>query len=163
MAADPNTVRVHFKGWASKWDETLSRASNKLAELGTYTSGKDTGWSKRQQGLPCKLSGNELLAIGDKLRHFTAPVSVDGAAPSSPFCAGGSGGSAATTFEQFWRDDVVPAVDWILTSSFADCADVPIANNFLREVIDVLIKALQDRQFTMGRHQLLSRILMLEE
>jgi hypothetical protein len=163
VAADISTVRVHFKGWASKWDETLSRASNKLAELGTHTSGKDTGWGKRQQGVQCKYTGADFSAIGDKLRQWN--VSEGGAGSLSPTlqttATTARGGS--TAFEIFWRDEVVDAVDCLLTSSFTENTDIPIANNFLREVIDALVKSFKEKQFNKGKLQLLNRILLLDE
>eukprot|EP00636_Phaeomonas_parva_P000003 CAMPEP_0118852994 /NCGR_PEP_ID=MMETSP1163-20130328/1755_1 /TAXON_ID=124430 /ORGANISM="Phaeomonas parva, Strain CCMP2877" /LENGTH=230 /DNA_ID=CAMNT_0006785471 /DNA_START=225 /DNA_END=913 /DNA_ORIENTATION=+ len=44
------TVTIHYKNWGSKWDDTIPRASAKLAPVGTHTSGKDTGWKKRTAG-----------------------------------------------------------------------------------------------------------------
>lgn len=161
VAADTNTVRVHFKGWASKWDETLSRASNKLAELGTHTSGKDTGWGKRQQGVLSKYTGPDLAAIGDKLRMRGEADGDTASPPPLPPSIGAR--STATSFDTFWRDEVVNAVDCVLTSSFADSSDIPYANNFLREVIDALVNSFKDRQFNKGKLQLLSRIMSLDE
>ena len=149
-------MKVHFKGWAAKWDEAFPRVSNKLAELGTHTSGKDTGAANRQQGLPCKLSGEDISALIDKLQRLaTAETSADVPVATSS--------SAMSSFELFWRDEIVPAVDCILTSAFPDPADVPVANNFLREVLEVLVHKLKEGKFNIGSNQMLRRMLILEE
>jgi hypothetical protein len=145
VEADANVVKVHFKGWASKWDEVVSRASAKLAELGTHTSGKDTGWGKRVQGNLCKYTAGDL----ENLREMMHRKNSDGGSPSPA--------DELSDFNQI-RD----VAETILISSH-DPHLVPLMNAFLRDVLTNIAKDLASEMFSMGQQQLLFRLFLLDE
>ncbi|CAN0411350.1 unnamed protein product, partial [Hapterophycus canaliculatus] len=46
VGEDPARVRVHFLGWAEKWDEEMDRTSENLQKLHTFT----TPWREVRHG-----------------------------------------------------------------------------------------------------------------
>lgn len=143
VEADANVVKVHFKGWASKWDEVLSRASGKLAELGTHTSGKDTGWAKRVQGNICKYTSTDL----EKLRELIHRKSNE---------------STITQDDLSDFNQIREVAETILISAHEPNL-IPLMNSFLRDVLSRIANDLACEVFTMGHQQLLSRIFFLDE
>lgn len=142
VEADANVVKVHFKGWASKWDEVLSRASGKLAELGTHTSGKDTGWAKRVQGNLCKYTSAEI----ENLRELIHRKSDD-----------------PTTQDDLSDFNQIREVAETILISAHEPHLIPLMNAFLRDVLSSIAKDLSQEVCTLGHQQLLSRLLFLDE
>ncbi|CAN0550697.1 unnamed protein product, partial [Ectocarpus sp. 12 AP-2014] len=57
------SMRVHFQGYHSRYDEDIRVESLKLAKLGTHTSGRDTGQSTRRPGAPWGITPNEVRDV----------------------------------------------------------------------------------------------------
>jgi hypothetical protein len=150
VEADANVVKVHFKGWAPKWDEVLSRASSKLAELGTHTSGKDTGWGKRTQGNLCPYTATALEKLRDWLQRKNSEGSVASSPPSSTE-------DLISDFSQ-----IREVAETILISAH-EPALIPAMNSFLRDVLASIAKDLSMEIFSRGQQQLLSRLFFLDE
>ena len=140
-------MKLHYKGWASKWDERVSRSSPKLAELGTQTSGKDTGWVQRQQGSTLDLRIEQIENMKTRLLYSTS-TSTSTTLTEEEKNDG--------TIDQFWSGDLSSFIETILSSNYSDPSIIPHVNVFIKEVILALIqRIMSNEEMNPGRLQLL--------
>ena len=121
-----DSVTVHYKNWGSKWDETLPKTSAKLAQIGSHTSGRDTGWTKRQQGGIWDVSLEAIERFREKLE---ANAEQKRAEPESN--------------EGFWKVELPNFVEDCLTSNFEDDAVLPAVVELMRGVMDVILHEME--------------------
>lgn len=137
--SNEETVTVHYKGWASKWDEAIPRDSPRLAELGTQTRGQDTGHNQRQQGQQSQLTAEDVQEMSRRVAACTDSAGAD---------------------EHFWMGDLPHFVERGLTSSFVNLSVLPHLNRFFQQLLDVVVQELvSDREVSPNIMLMLNRLL----
>ncbi len=135
---------------------------SQIAELGTHTSGKDTGWGKRVQGGTSTLTMEDIDSLLERLnthgRASSSQTQEDQGTTSAD-------NSSVAAYEQMWLGDIPDTVDVILTTTCADIKMIPKINALLQKILLELAYQLKDvnSEFLIGRFQLLERIFMCDE
>lgn len=144
VECNDNAVKVHFKGWASKWDEVIPRSSPRLAELRHHTAGLDTGCSKRVQGAVWDISAEQLNVLSQRLA--------------------GSHQLSAEDRDVLWNAELPSLVERLLSSSYCSSSVIAAVSVVLRDIITLLVGTLKDvcEEFTPGKQQMLCRLVGID-
>jgi hypothetical protein len=119
-------VTVHYKGWGAKYDDTITKDSDRLAALGTHTTGKDTGYAQRSQGGVWELGPEELQQMRARLdTALAAPEEEDNQA--------------------FFKTVLPDFVAQCLSSTFVVEELLPgdLVNEFLLQLMQAFVEALK--------------------
>ena len=144
---DESSVKIHYKGRHTSSDETILRASARLAQLGTHTKGREIGTVNAiQQGQLIDLSTDELMDMSEKLKAASLPAVPP---PGTP---------ANVAFESFWQKDLYSFIEKILSSAFRDPSVVPAVNRFIRQVLEEIVNQINIGHVNYPMIQMLNRL-----
>ena len=120
-------VTIHYKGWSSKYDDTMSKDSSKLAKVGTHTSGKDTGNDKRQQGVRWDLTKAQLIEMVSRVEKECASEDHN---------------------ENFWKGELPEFVEQCMSSTLTDAelASGDAVNDFLVQLMKYFVGKLSQTE-----------------
>lgn len=126
VEANEEVVKIHYKGWAAKWDEEVPRSdTTKLSEHGTHTKGKDTGYGRRAQGDMWELPIESIRETQDRMLSIFQAMNEDQ--------------KVSEEDEQFMKGDLPAFVEKCLTSTIDPPEHVPAMNGFLKHVFMLIV------------------------
>ncbi|CAM9701683.1 unnamed protein product, partial [Hapterophycus canaliculatus] len=131
------TMRVHFQGYSSKYDEDIRLESPKLAKLGTHTAGRDTGQSTRRPGAPWGITPNEVRQVISRIKSILPSILRDGegGVPGEGYGGAGQGQGVEA---RLWEMDLPAFIERCLSSSINDLQALPFINDLFKLVLEII-------------------------
>ncbi|CBJ30122.1 conserved unknown protein [Ectocarpus siliculosus] len=153
------SMRVHFQGYHSRYDEDIRVESLKLAKLGTHTSGRDTGQSTRRPGAPWGITPNEVRDVIRRVKGLLPEVLREGEVGSGDGYGGGGGQGQHGPEARLWEMDLPAFIERCLSSSINDLQALPFINDLFKLVLEIIAVRLW-KPAPMPRHllQTMSRL-----